>query len=95
MYSRHKEGKYVINERLIRTSKTKFINIWLQYKNCIDDKQNNTYNSTIKIKPVNINPSTYIDFDKRNGNEGLKFKVGDNVTISKYKNIFAKVYLSN
>ena len=38
MYSRHKEGKYVINERLIRTSKTKFVNIWLQYKNCIDDK---------------------------------------------------------
>ena len=58
-------------------------------------KYNNTYNSTIKMKPVDTNPSTYIDFDKKNGNEGLKFKVGDNVTISKYKNIFAKCYLSN
>ena len=36
MYSRHKEGKYVINERLIRTSNIKFTNIWLQYKKCID-----------------------------------------------------------
>ena len=95
MYWRHKEGKYVINERLIRTSKTKFTNIWLEHKKCIDDKYNNTYNSTIKIKPVDINPSSYIDFYKKNGNEGPIFKVGDNVTISKYKNVFAKGYFSN
>ena len=31
-----------------------------------------------------------IDFTKENDKEGPKIKVGDNVRISKYKNIFAK-----
>ena len=36
-----------------------------------------------------------IDFSKENNTEGRKFKVGDNVRISKYKNIFAKGYAAN
>ena len=40
-------------------------------------------------------PSTYIDLDKKNNKEDPKFKVGDNVGISKYKNIFAKGYITN
>ena len=35
------------------------------------------------MKPVDVNPSTYIDFDKENNKESPKFKVGDNVRISK------------
>ena len=34
----------------------------------------------------------YIDFNKENNKEGLKFKV-DHVRISKYKTIFAKGYV--
>ena len=34
--------------------------------------------------------STYIEHDVENNDKDPKFKVGDNVTISKYKNIFAK-----
>ena len=41
------------------------------------------------MKPVDINPSMYIDFNKENNKEGPKLKFGDNV-ISKYINIFAK-----
>ena len=37
----------------------------------------------------------YIDFNKENNQERPKFKVGDNVRISKYKNIFAKDYVLN
>ena len=37
----------------------------------------------------------YIDFNKENNKESTKFKVGDNVRISQYKNIFAKVYVPN
>ena len=44
----------------------------------------------IKVKPVNVKPSIYIDFIKENNKEGTKFKVGDHVRISKYKNTFAK-----
>ena len=39
--------------------------------------------------------NTYIDFEKEVNNKDPKFKVGDYVRISKYKNIFAKGYMSN
>ena len=46
-----------------------------------------------QIKPVDINPSTYIDFNKENNKKGSKFKVSDHVRISKHKNIFVKGYV--
>ena len=54
----------------------------------------NTY-KTIKMKPDDVKPSIYIDFNKQNNKEGPKYRVGDNARISKYKNVFAKVYLTN
>ena len=47
------------------------------------------------MKSVNVKPSMCIDFDKEHNNEGPKLKVGDNVRISKYKNIFAEDYVPN
>ena len=47
------------------------------------------------MKPVDAKSSKYIDFDEKNNNENPKFKVGDHVRISKYKNIFAKGYAPN
>ena len=49
----------------------------------------------MKIKLLGVKSSTYIDFDKKNNKENTKFNVGDQVRISKYKNIFAKGYVSN
>ena len=60
----------------------------------IINKYNNTYHNTTKMKPLDVK-STYIDFNKENNKEDLKFKVGDHVRISKYRNIFAKSYLPN
>ena len=40
------------------------------------------------MKPVDVNDNTYIDFKKEVNNKDPKFKVGDHVIISKYKNIF-------
>ena len=37
----------------------------------------------------------YIDFNKENNNEVPKFKVGDDVRISKDQTIFAKGYVPN
>ena len=37
----------------------------------------------------------YIDFKKEINNKDPKFKVGDHVRISKYKNTFAKRYIPN
>ena len=67
------------------------------YINKLDDlvnKYNNTYHSTIKIKPVDVKSSMFIDFDKKNNMEDPKFKVVDHVRISKYKSIFIKGYVS-
>ena len=47
------------------------------------------------MKPVDVKPSIYFDFKKENNKEDPKFKVGNHVRISKYKNIFAKCYVPN
>ena len=52
------------------------------------NKYDNAYHRTIKMKPVDVKPNMYIN--KENNKETNKFKIGDNVRISKYKNIFAK-----
>ena len=43
------------------------------------------------MNPVNVKYSTYSDFNKQNNDKDPKYKIGENVRISKYKNIFAKV----
>ena len=42
------------------------------------------------MKPVDVKPRIDIDFNRENNAEAPKFKVGDHVSISKYKNVFAK-----
>ena len=42
------------------------------------------------MKPIDVNNNTYINIDKEVNNKDPKFKVGDHVRISKYKNVFAK-----
>ena len=56
---------------------------------------NNTYETSIKMKPVDVKDNTYIDVKKETNDKDPKFKVGDHVRISKYKNIFAKGYMPN
>ena len=47
------------------------------------------------MKLVDVKPGTYIDSSNEISNEDPKFKIGDIVRISKYKNIFAKGYVPN
>ena len=47
------------------------------------------------MKPVDVKDNTYIDFEKEVNDKNFKFKVGDHVRTSKYKNIFAKGYMPN
>ena len=46
----------------------------------------------MNMKPVDVKLITYTDFNKENNEKDLKFKIGDIVRISKYKNILAKDY---
>ena len=47
------------------------------------------------MKPIDVKDNTYIDFEKEINDKDPKFKVGDYVRISKYKNIFAEGYMPN
>ena len=47
------------------------------------------------MKPVDLKSNTYIGSSKEINDKNAKFKIGDNVRIPKYKNIFAKVYTPN
>ena len=47
------------------------------------------------MKPIDVKEKTYIDFKKEVNDKGPKFKVGDHVRISKYRNIHAKGYTPN
>ena len=102
MYSTHNEGKSAA-ERFIRTVKNKIYkfmtsvskNVYTDILNDIVNEYNNTYHRTIKMKPVDVKDNTYIDFTKDIHGKDPKFKIGDHVRISKYKNIFAKEYTQN
>ena len=102
MYSTYNEGKLVVAERFIRTLKSKLYKHMTAigkdvYYDVLDDvvnKYNNTKHSTIKMKPINVgnNKRVYID---EHSKKDSRFKVGDRVRISKFKNIFAKRYTPN
>ena len=70
-------------------------NVYIDKLDDMVSKYNNTYHSTIKMKSVDVGSSTYIDFNKENNKDDPIFEVGDDVRISKFKNIFAKGYASN
>ena len=59
------------------------------------NKYNNTYDSTIKMKSVDVKLNTYIDSSKDINDGNPKIKIGDNVRISIFNNFFAKGYTTN
>ena len=70
-------------------------NVYINKLDYIVGEHNNTYYRVMKMKPVDLKDNTYIDFKNEVNDKGPKFKVGDHVRISKYKNIFAKGYTPN
>ena len=104
MYSTYNEGKSVVAERFIRTLKSKLYkhmaaigkNVYYDVLDDVVNKYNNTKLSTIKMKSIDVrdnnNKRVYID---EHNEKRSRFKVGDRVRISKFKNIFAKGYTPN
>ena len=103
MYSIHNEQKSVVAERFIRTLKTKTYkymtsiskNVYINKLDGIVNQYNNTYHRTTKMKTVDVKKNTYVEFSKKVNGKDSKFKAGDHVRISKYKNIFAKGFIPN
>ena len=102
MYSTYNEGKLVVAERFIRTLKNKLYkhmtatdkNVYYDVLDDVVNKYNNTKHSTIKMKPIDVKNNKRVYIDEHNEKDS-KFKVVDRVTISRYKNIFAKGYAPN
>ena len=100
MYSTFNEGKPVVGERFIKTLKNKIYkhmttiseNVYFNDLDDIVDKYNNTVHSLIKMKPEDVNDDSFVQHNEETNKKSPKFKVGDNVRISKYKNIFPKGY---
>ena len=103
MYSTCNERKFVVAERLIRTLKNKIFkhmtaiskNVYFDVLDDIVNKYNNTVHRTIKMKPIDVTDDSYAEYNEDFNKKDPKFKVGDHVRISKYKNIFAKGYTPN
>ena len=102
MYSTYNEGKSVVAERFIRTLKNKFYkymtatgkNVYYDVLDDVVNKYNDTKHGTIKMKPIDVKDNKRVYIDEHNEKDS-KFKVGDRVRISKFKNIFAKGYTPN
>ena len=73
MYSTNNEGKSVVAERFIRTLKSKIYkymtsvskNVYIDKLDDMVDEYNNTYHTTIKMKPIDVKDNTYINTDKK------------------------------
>ena len=103
MYSKHNEINSVVAEKFIRTLKNKVYkhmtavskNMYFDVLDDIADKYNNAYHRTIKMKPIDDKNDYLAEYNEESNERLPRFKVGDQVRISKYKNIFAKGYAPN
>ena len=102
MYSTYNEGKSVVAERFIRTLENKLYkhmtatgkNVYYDVLDDVVNEYNNTKHNTIKMKPKGVADNKRVYIDEHNEKDS-RFKVGDRVRISKFKNIFAKGYTPN
>ena len=103
MDSTYNEGESVVAERFIRTLKNKIYkhmatvskNVYFNILDNIVDKYNNKYHTTVKMKSIDVKCHAYAHYNVDFNEKDPKFQVGDYVRISKYKNIFTKVYTPN
>ena len=63
-------------------------NVYFHMLDYIVNKYNNTFQRSIKMKPIDITYDSYAEYNEYSNEKGPKFKIGDHVRISKYKNHF-------
>ena len=103
MYSTYNEGKSVVAERFIITSKNKLYKHMTVigknvYWNVLDDvvaKYNDTINRSIDMKPKDVKTDKKSVYVEQSNDKNARFSVGNRVRISKFKNTFAKGYTPN
>ena len=63
--------------------------MYIDKSNDVVDKYNIIYHRTNKMKPVDVKQSRYVDSSTETNDQNPKFKIGDIVKVSNYKNIFS------
>lgn len=110
-YSTYSKLKASICERLNRTLLNKLWKYfslngnhkWLKCLENVTEEYNNSKHRTIKMRPSEVNKShekyllenVYHKNHTLNATTKIKFKIGDNVRVSKFKTIFEKGYTPN
>ena len=67
-------------------------NLYFDVLDNIVNEYNNTVHRSIKMKSIDVRSDSYAEYNEDSNEKEPKFKVGDHVRISKYKNIFATGY---
>ena len=70
-------------------------NVYFDVLENIVNKYNNTVHRNIKMKPIDVTDDYYAEYNEDSNKKNPKFKIGDHLRISKYKNIFAIWYTPN
>ena len=91
MYSTYNEGKSIVAKRFIRTLKSKIFkhmavvskNVYFDVLHDIVNIYNNTVHRSIKMKPIDVTPNFYAEYNEDSNKKDPTFKVGDHVRISK------------
>ena len=65
-------------------------NVYIDQLDDTVNKYNNTYHSTVKMKPIDVKSNTYIESSKEINEKDPKLKIGNTVRTSIYKDAFAK-----
>ena len=88
---------------LLERWKTRFLSSWSPFQSHFDvlddivNKYNNTVYKAIKMKSIDVTSDSHAEAEYNEDSNKIKpkFKVGDHIRISKYKNIFSKGYTQN
>ena len=86
--------KNLIKEKCICNLTATGKNVYYDVLDDVVNEYNNTKHTTIKMKRKDVGDNKRVYIDEHNEKD-RRFKVGDRVRISKFKNIFAKGYTPN
>ena len=98
IYSIYNDRESAVVEIFIKTWKNKIHkhmaavskNVYFDVLDDMVNKYNKTFHRTTEMKPIDVKSNSYAENNVNSNEQDPKFKVGDHVRISKYKNILLK-----
>ena len=81
MYSTYNKGKSVVAERFIKTLRNKIFkhmaivskSVYFDFLDDIVKNYNNTFHRTMKMKPIDVKSTSYVEHNENSNEKGRKF----------------------